>query len=388
MLFLPCQLPRCMLGELRLVLVAHYLHFGNAPTACRQHLKGGLIEGGGIAGDGDFIQLRVEETAERIVVGIVQVHIGDVIEIIDTDLGIEDILVGANLLVEVLFAIKLVFDIADDLFHQVFDGDETGDGAILIDDNHHVDAALAYLAQQVIQTLGLRHKVGRAQQVANGHMVVTLAQLLEHVSGVENTDNVINIVFVDRNARETALQGKVNGLIDVGIAFQRHHIDARDHHLAHRRIGELEDAADHLGLFLFKHALFFTHRDEQAQFFLGHEGAAMLHLPTAHQPDEEIGNRAQRPDNRAQEPGRAAYRANHYARPAQRVLHGSRLGRDLTEDQHDERDENSSDHLAKGGREGQRQHSRHAGSDNNGYTVDDENGRKKNIGLREQTVDL
>ncbi len=56
----------------------------------------------------------------------------------------------------------LVADVADDLLEQIFDGDQAGDAAVLVDDDAHVLFFALHLAQQLVAALGFRYEGGGA----------------------------------------------------------------------------------------------------------------------------------------------------------------------------------------------------------------------------------
>ena len=53
----------------------------------------------------------------------------------------------------------LVANFANDLFDQIFNGDEARDSSVLIDDNRHAYVAALHFAQQVAHQFTFRHKV-------------------------------------------------------------------------------------------------------------------------------------------------------------------------------------------------------------------------------------
>src|SRR5579875_43250 len=103
---------------------------------------------------------------------------------------------------------------------------------------------------------------------------------------------------------------------------------------------------------------------------------------------KESGNVLEQPDDGVEQPGGAAHGSQQQARPAQRVLHGSSFGGDLAEDQDHQRNHNGGDQFAPGLREAQRQHGSHAGSDDDGDTIDDQDGCEKFVWFSQQALDL
>ncbi len=70
---------------------------------------------------------------------------------------------GENI-TDVFLAIKLVLDVAYDLFEHILDGDESCNSTKFIDDQGHVIARVAEFTQQIIQSLALWHEYRRTQQ--------------------------------------------------------------------------------------------------------------------------------------------------------------------------------------------------------------------------------
>ena len=62
----------------------------------------------------------------------------------------------------------LVGDVADDGFEQVFDGDEAGDAAVLVDDDAHVLLLALHLAEELGDFFGLGHEGGGALDLGDG----------------------------------------------------------------------------------------------------------------------------------------------------------------------------------------------------------------------------
>src|SRR6266700_3370565 len=150
-------------------------HLSNAPSTCTQHGKGHLLESDRITDIGNFVELSIQEATQSVIILIFQVCVHEFIEIVDTDLGIKDIFVFADLLVEFFFTVIFVLNITYDFFDQVLNSYQTSDRAILIDDNNHMHTLLLYLAQEIIKLFGLRNKVSRAYQVPNRESIVALA---------------------------------------------------------------------------------------------------------------------------------------------------------------------------------------------------------------------
>ena len=75
----------------------------------------------------------------------------------------------------VLFFVEvvLVFDIADYLLEDIFNGNQSGNAAKLVENDRHMIAIGAKLSQQNVQALALWHEYGRAQDVFDIKVVGT-----------------------------------------------------------------------------------------------------------------------------------------------------------------------------------------------------------------------
>ena len=64
--------------------------------------------------------------------------------------------------------VVLVCDVADDGFEEVFDGDDAGDGAVLVYDDAHVLLGGLHLAEELGDHLGLGDEGGGALDLGDG----------------------------------------------------------------------------------------------------------------------------------------------------------------------------------------------------------------------------
>ena len=94
--------------------------------------------------------------------------------------------------------VKFVFNFADDLLQHILHRDQSGDVAKLIDDDGQVVVVAAKFAQQIVQALGFRDEVHRAQQGAQ--LQGGRALQLEQVFGHEHANDVFACAFVHRKA--------------------------------------------------------------------------------------------------------------------------------------------------------------------------------------------
>ena len=73
---------------------------------------------------------------------------------------------------------------------------------------------------------------------------------LQQIFDVSNTHNSIDILVVDRNARETRLAHNAQDFADSCGILHSGHVDTRNHNLADNSVTHLDDLVDH-GFFFF-----------------------------------------------------------------------------------------------------------------------------------------
>src|SRR5579871_2697167 len=181
---------------------------GDAPPFGGKHGQRQVLILHLIAHAGHFIQLGVDEAAQGIVILVGEFGIEQFVKIVYADFGVHLVFIVAQTLVQHLFFVVLILNVADDLFHQVFNGHQASDRAIFIDYNRHMNALVLKLVQQIIQLLGFGDKVGGAHEIAHPGLHVPQAQVAQQVFGVEDADDIIDGVLIDRNARLPALHNQ------------------------------------------------------------------------------------------------------------------------------------------------------------------------------------
>ena len=194
----------------------------------------------------------VDETADGVVVLLLLVGLvaEELAQRVHADTRVEDRFRLVDALDRRLFAVVLVLDLADDLFEQVLDRHETGRAAVLVDDDGDVDLAQAQLRQQFVHALRLRDEVRRAGDLLQ-RWAAAFGEAAQQVLRVDDAGDVVDRLVVQRDAAEALFDDQLERVVDRLALLERHDIHARRHDLARRRILHLDDAADHLALFLF-----------------------------------------------------------------------------------------------------------------------------------------
>src|SRR5437667_1470021 len=176
---------------------------------------------------------RVEDqSTNRIPVVRRQIRVEQLVEIAHRQPAVHAHRAIGECLVQWLFAVELVANIAYQFFEQVFDGDEPGGSTVFVDDNREMELSRLHQLEQLVGLFGLGYELRRAHDGA--HQLVAAAGPLgaHHVFRVRDADDVVDVVADHGQARESATDGYVHRFGDRGIAIDGDHVGTRDHHFA------------------------------------------------------------------------------------------------------------------------------------------------------------
>ena len=107
---------------------------------------------------------------------------------------------GNNLLC-VFAADVFVFDLAHNLFEDVFDGYQAGDAAVLIDHHRQINVRLLHFFEQLGHRLGFRHKVNRPDEWGDGRIRLAGRQRRQDVAHVNHSFDIVDLIAINRQAR-------------------------------------------------------------------------------------------------------------------------------------------------------------------------------------------
>ena len=86
-------------------------------------------------------------------------------------------------------------DVADDFFHDIFDGDDPRRASELIDDDRNLRLRRSKMLENLIERRHLRHEFDRLGSIANRLIVVLwFAEVAQHV---QQPDDRVQVLFVD-----------------------------------------------------------------------------------------------------------------------------------------------------------------------------------------------
>jgi len=206
-------------------------------------------------------------------------------------------------------------DGADDLLDEVLEGHDARGTTVLVDHDGHVHLALLHLAEQLADVLGLGGEVRLARNLRERALIVADDAMAEQVLCVDHTDDVVDALLVDRDARVAGVDDQPDDVCDGVGGLRGDDVDSRNHHLAYRLVGHLEDAVDHLPLLLLDDPLLLTDVEEEFQLLFSHERAAHA-TPPGRRAHDQSRERAQAADQRPEHAGEEADRARERQREA------------------------------------------------------------------------
>ncbi len=112
-----------------------------------------------------------------------------------------------------------------------------------------------HLCQQFVHLLGFRHEVSLPQKPPLGCNRISAIHYCQQVLGIEQTDDVINRVLIDRHTGVPSLDELVARIADGGVDLQRQDVHARHHDIFCHGLTEAENGIDHFPLTLLKRTL-------------------------------------------------------------------------------------------------------------------------------------
>ncbi len=189
-----------------------------------------------------------DQAADGVVVVVGEVGAETLVEILDRGQRIDHIL-AIGLCGDqrrfVLGVVVLVVDLADDLLQHVLDGDQPGDAAVLVHHDRHVVAREPELLEQHVELLRLGDQHRRAQQFAHRARTVVGDHAAQQVLGQQDAEDVVLVLAMHREARMAGFDHLLHQVEKARFGRQRHHLRARDHHVADGEFGHRQRAFHH-----------------------------------------------------------------------------------------------------------------------------------------------
>ena len=183
--------------------------------------------------------------------------------------------------------------------------------------------------QQLVELLRLWHDRDGAHEGFERGRVRLLQAGTEQVTDMDNTDEVVQGLAINRIARVGRVERLLDRLVGREVDLQCDNVGSRDHHLTCLGLGKIEDLVEQLAFFGFEHALFVRGRDQQLEFFLRMDEAHLGGRLETHQADQCLAQPAQHPDKRPEEPHKDGHRQHDGERYGLGARERQRLRHDL-----------------------------------------------------------
>ena len=139
--------------------------------------------------------------------------------------------------------IKLVFDFAHDLLQHIFNADEAGHPAKLVDHDGEVAVVALKIAQEVVQPFGLRHKDSRTQERPNVQLGRALE--LEQVFGQQDANDVFALAFKYRKSGVGGVNDALHQRIVRVPDVDQLHAGGRHHGVPCGHVGHADHSFEH-----------------------------------------------------------------------------------------------------------------------------------------------
>src|SRR5208337_3507347 len=218
---------------------------------------------------GQLAQLGDEEPRQGLVIPGGQAQFQGFVQGLDLGAGVDEIMALSQLPVGGYLLVELAGDFSDDLFQQVFDGDNAYRAAIFVHHHRQVTALPLHLSEQPVDLFHFRHVLHRSDEGLNGALAVFLPQKVE---AVEHSDEVVDASVKYRQAGEASVAEFLPGLLDGQGVRNSAHPDEGNHHLFDGTQAELEDTVDEEALGTLQVHFRTALGHHQAQILPGDEG--------------------------------------------------------------------------------------------------------------------
>ena len=138
-----------------------------AASVGAQDLKADAAQIDDFLAPGNASQLVQNQDADCIAVDVAEIRSDDAVEIVNSGLCLDAVAAGM-VHADVVFGfvkIVFIFNVADNLFEYILDGDQPTNAGVFIDDDRHVIVRHAEFTQQDVKALGVGDKNDRTQPV-------------------------------------------------------------------------------------------------------------------------------------------------------------------------------------------------------------------------------
>ena len=141
-----------------------------------------------------------------------------------------------------------------------------------VDDDRHLHLLFLKGFEQISAAVGFRNKDCFADEWGNrlmGHLIGGFVDTVEHILCIDDADDIIDILFIDRDSGITFFDCQMNDVHHSGGVFHGGDIGSMGHDVFSGDIVKFKDVVDHVGLVLFDRAFLVADVNHHADLFLG-----------------------------------------------------------------------------------------------------------------------
>ena len=131
---------------------------------------------------------------------------------------------------DIFFFILIIFivDFANNLFKDIFQGDQTGCFTVFIQDNCDIERGLAHFNKKLGNALVFISEVGFTENVFNLELTF-LTVIKKKIFHIDNTDYVISVVLINRKTGMHIFTEDRHKFIIGKIDIYKGHVDSGNH---------------------------------------------------------------------------------------------------------------------------------------------------------------
>ena len=152
--------------------------------------------------------------------------------------------------------ICFVVNLTNDFFQKILEGNKTSNATVLIKQDSHLIIGVTKGCQEIIYEDSLRNKERFVHDSTKFDIFETKFETcFKKIFGMNDTDNLILVIFVNRNTRETFLENSLDIFLSVVFNINHEGIRTRDHNLTRHQFIKREYPLEHFNFFSLKRIL-------------------------------------------------------------------------------------------------------------------------------------
>jgi hypothetical protein len=194
---------------------------------------------------GDVAEAGDDVAGDRLVTAVLELYPGCPCEVLQAGAAVHARRVARG---HVVGTVVLVSDLADELFHQVFEGDDAVGAAVLVHHDGQVHAFLPHRGDRRQDQLASREDQDWSGDV--GDASVVRGSDPEQVADVEEPEDVIEAVAAHRVPGVGQVADPLSCLDKAELTGEERHVASRAHDLLHTGLGGGEHVAEDASLLL------------------------------------------------------------------------------------------------------------------------------------------